>query len=98
MILQYADFEKVKLHFVQGVAEDDAPDEEIELTAGDLDVIDFDGDTVDMGEAIAQSVGLTIDPFARGPNADRVRQEAGIVDENAPNGPLAEVLAALKKD
>ncbi|WP_114520721.1 DUF177 domain-containing protein [Altererythrobacter sp. ZODW24] len=89
--------EKLDLRFVQGVAEDAAPDEEIELTESDLDVIDFDGETVDMGEAVAQSLGLAIDPFARGPNADKVREEAGIVDEDAPSGPLAEALAALKK-
>ncbi len=89
--------EKLNLRFVQGVAEDVAPDEEIELTESDLDVIDYDGETVDMGEAVAQSLGLAIDPFARGPNADKAREEAGILDEDAPSGPLAEALAALKK-
>ncbi|WP_336985725.1 DUF177 domain-containing protein [Altererythrobacter aquiaggeris] len=88
--------EKLELRFVQGVADDVAPDEEIELTEDDLDVVDFDGETVDIGEAVAQSLGLAIDPFARGPDAETARKKAGIKDETMPGGAFAEALAALK--
>ena len=53
------------------------------------------GTAFDLGEAVAQSFGLAIDPYAAGPEADSVRREAGIVDEDAPSGPFA-ALAALK--
>lgn len=71
---------------------------EVELTADDSDEIEFSGDTFDLGEAVAQSLGLAIDPYAEGPNADAARQSAGLGGDDAPSGPLAEALAALKKD
>lgn len=73
-------------------------DMEIELEADDLDEIDYEGDVFDLGEAVAQTLGLAIDPYAEGPNADAARKEAGITSDDAPSGPLAAALAALKKD
>ena len=70
-------------------------DEEIELAANDLDEIPFEGDVIDLGEAVAQSLALAIDPYAAGPEAERVRQEVGLSEE-AASGPFA-ALAALKK-
>lgn len=51
-----------------------APDEEVELEAGDLDEIPYSGTIVDLGEAVAQSVALAIDPFLTGPEADAARK------------------------
>jgi hypothetical protein len=59
------------------------PDEEIELAADDLDTIDYAGTAFDLGEAVAQSLALAIDPFATGPQADAARRKAGIVGEGA---------------
>lgn len=73
-------------------------DEEIELEADELDQIEYEGDSFDLGEAIAQTLALAIDPYAEGPNADATRAKAGIVTDDAPRGPLAEALAALKKN
>lgn len=70
-------------------------DEELELEADELDEIPYDGHVFDLGEAIAQSLALAIDPYATGPEAERVRQEVGLSDE-AASGPFA-ALAALKK-
>ncbi len=77
-----------------------APDEEIELDSEDLDEIEYEGETFDLGEAIAQTLALAIDPYREGPGADETRKQAGIAsDENlAPSGPLADALAALKLD
>lgn len=55
-----------------------APDEEVELSAEDCDEIEYTGTHVDLGEAVAQSLGLAIDPYLTGPNADAARREAGI--------------------
>ncbi len=73
-------------------------DEEIELEADELDQIAYEGDSFDLGEAIAQSLSLAIDPYAEGPGADAARAKAGIVTDDTPRGPLAEALAALKKN
>jgi uncharacterized metal-binding protein YceD (DUF177 family) len=71
-------------------------DEELELQEEELDEIPYSGTAFDLGEAVAQSLALAIDPFATGPNADSVRKENGLLDE-AASGPFA-ALAALKKD
>ena len=71
---------------------------EIDLAADDSDEIEYSGDMFDLGEAIAQTLGLAIDPYAEGPAAQEARETAGISDEDTPSGPLAEALAALKKD
>ena len=70
-------------------------EEELELEEDELDEIPFEGNTIDLGEAVAQSLALAIDPYATGPQADRVRKDVGLSDE-AASGPFA-ALAALKK-
>lgn len=74
---------------------DSRNDQVLELQAEDCDEISYDGESFDLGEAVAQGLGLAIDPFARGPGADIFRQQAGILDEHTPTGPFA-ALAALK--
>ena len=71
---------------------------EIELEADDCDEIEYSGEMFDLGEAVAQSLGLAIDPYAEGPAAEAARKAAGIVREGEQLGPLADMLAALKKD
>lgn len=74
-----------------------AEDEEIEFASDAPDEIEYDGAAFDLGEAVAQSFGLALDPYAEGPEADAVRRAADLSDEDAPSGPFA-ALAALKKD
>lgn len=88
--------EPIALRFIPQVARS-VPDEEIELEEAELDEIEYTGDAFDLGEAVAQSLGLAIDPYATGPNADAARKDAGILEEGA-TGPLAEALKALKKE
>ncbi len=71
------------------------PDEEIDLEAGELDEIEYEGTAFDLGEAVAQTLALAIDPFLEGPNAERVRAE---VLGAEPEGPLAAALRRLKRD
>ena len=68
--------------------------EEIELSSEDLDTIAYQGSTIDLGEAIAQTLALEIDPYAEGPNADAARAEYGLSTPEA-SGPFA-ALQALK--
>jgi uncharacterized metal-binding protein YceD (DUF177 family) len=70
------------------------PDEELELEANELDEIEFTGTSFDLGEAVAQSLVLAINPFAEGPDAEHVRRE--MLGDAAASGPFA-VLAALRK-
>lgn len=71
------------------------PDEELELDADDLDEIEFSGTQFDLGEAVAQSLALAIDPFLESPGADEFRRKSGFFGEDTAN-PFA-ALAKLKK-
>jgi hypothetical protein len=86
--------EPLFLRFVKGITPH-KPDEELEIDADACDEIEFDGTQFDLGEQIAQTLSLAIDPYATGPNAERVRKEAGLADQ-ASSGPFA-ALAALRK-
>ncbi|MDR2857620.1 MAG: DUF177 domain-containing protein [Novosphingobium sp.] len=83
--------ERLAFRFVPA-ANGHRPDEEIELAADELDEIEFSGTNVDLGEAIAQSLALAVDPFAAGPAAEEARGLLG----GGPASPFA-MLAALKK-
>jgi uncharacterized metal-binding protein YceD (DUF177 family) len=72
------------------------PDEEIELSSQDCDVVFHDGATIDLGAAIADTLALNIDPYPRSAGADAALKEAGILSE-AEAGPFA-ALAKLKRD
>ena len=81
--------EELAFQFVPAT-KDHSPDEEVELEEADLDEIPYEGDRFDLGEAVAQSLALAIDPFATGPDADRVRKEVGL-DEPARENPFAKL-------
>ena len=83
--------EPVALRFVP---EDEAGQDEIELGDGDIDVIPYDGGTIDLGEVAAETMALALDPFPRGPNAEAALKEAGVLSEEQA-GPFG-ALAALK--
>lgn len=74
-----------------------APDEELEITADECDEIEFEGLTIDLGEAVAQSLALAIDPFAEGPEAERARIEHNLAGDPS-SGPFAALAALRKKD
>ena len=90
--------EPLDLRFVEDNARPAAEGDEIELEADDCDEIGYSGEMFDLGEAVAQTLGLAIDPYAEGPNADAARKAAGIVAEGEQDGPMAAMLAALRKD
>jgi uncharacterized metal-binding protein YceD (DUF177 family) len=78
----------------QGVREE----EEIELSEGELDVIFYDGSGVDLGEAVAETLSLSLDPYPRSPEAHEALRKAGVKseeEERAESSPFA-ALAALK--
>jgi uncharacterized metal-binding protein YceD (DUF177 family) len=96
--IRYAVTEPLALRFVPAESMPVyAPDEEVELDTEDLDEIPYEGDVFDLGEAIAQTLALAIDPYREGAGADEARRQAGIVsdEEQAPSGPLAEALKGL---
>ncbi|WP_374410410.1 DUF177 domain-containing protein [Novosphingobium colocasiae] len=80
--------EPVYIRFIPETETQPGADDEIEIDAEELDEIPYAGHHFDLGEAVAQSLGLAIDPYLTGPNADAARKAAGI---GAPEdqGPFA---------
>lgn len=73
----------------------DSAEEEIELTEEDCDVVFYDGASIDLGIAVADTLALSVDPFPRSACADAALREAGVLSEEQA-GPFA-ALAKLKK-
>ncbi|NIJ08046.1 uncharacterized metal-binding protein YceD (DUF177 family) [Sphingomonas vulcanisoli] len=81
------------------VPETDAPDEDVEIDSDALDDMAYTGGAIDLGEAVAQTMTLSLDPFPRAPDADAVLRAAGVLQEGdaiAPS-PLAGLADLLKK-
>ena len=75
------------------------PDEEVELSEGELDVIYYDGAAIDLGEAVAETLALALDPYPRAPGAEEALKAAGVKSEEeaGPFGALANLRDKLKK-
>ena len=73
--------------------------EDLELGEGDLDIIPYDGSAVDLGEAVAQSFALALDPFPRIADADMHLRAAGVLTEEEAEAArvAASPFAALKR-
>lgn len=56
-------------------------DEDTEFGADDCDVIAVPGGQIDLGEAVAQTLALALDPFPRAPDADDVLRTNGVMTE-----------------
>lgn len=72
------------------------PDEEIELGEADCDTVFYDGALIDLGNAIADTLALSLDHYPRSAGADAALKEAGVLTEEQ-EGPFA-VLAKLRKN
>ncbi|TFI57222.1 DUF177 domain-containing protein [Sphingomonas parva] len=75
-------------------------EEEIELSEGEMDVVFYDAAAIDLGEAVAETVSLALNPFPRSPRAEEALRAAGVKSEEearAERSPFA-ALAALKGD
>jgi hypothetical protein len=85
--------EDFRIEFRPQIAEG-SPEEEIELSEAECDVVFYSGAFVDLGEAVAETLSLSLDPYPRSPEAESVLREAGVKDE-AEAGPFG-ALAALR--
>ncbi|WHO39143.1 DUF177 domain-containing protein [Sphingobium sp. AP49] len=71
--------------------------EELELDAEDCDTIGYDGNVIDMGEAVAETVALAMDPYPRAAEADAYLREAGVMTEEQAS-PFAALLGMARAD
>jgi uncharacterized metal-binding protein YceD (DUF177 family) len=59
-----------------------AAGDELELSEADLDTLPYDGKAIELGEAVAETLALALDPFPRSPDAEAALREAGVVSED----------------
>jgi uncharacterized metal-binding protein YceD (DUF177 family) len=76
-----------------------AAGEEIELAPAELDVIFYEGASIDLGEAVAETLLLNLDPYPRAPGAEEALRAAGVKSEAEarPFGALAGFRGKLGK-
>jgi len=79
--------EPLALRFVEGRPQA----EELELDADDCDTVPIEGGSIDLGEAVAETMALALDPYPRAPGAEAALRAAGVrtEDEARPAGKLA---------
>ena len=68
--------------------------DDLELQDGDCDELLLDGEWIDLGETVAQSLYLGLDPYPRAPDAESHLRALGVISEDEA-GPFA-ALAGLK--
>jgi uncharacterized metal-binding protein YceD (DUF177 family) len=78
--------------------EGEAAGDEVELDESDLDVLPYDGGSIDLGEAVAQGFSLALDPFPRVADAEERLRAAGVKSEEEAEEARIEAspFAALK--
>jgi len=69
--------------------------DEVELSDDDCDLIEMDNGAVDLGEAVAQTLGLALDPFPRS-DAERARTGEGKWVAGNDSGPFSGLKGMLK--
>lgn len=86
--------ERFALLFMREPQTDEA-DQEIELGEADCDIVFYDGASLDLGGAVADTLALNLDPYPRSAGADAALKEAGVLTEQQAS-PFA-MLAGLRR-
>ncbi|MEM1132294.1 MAG: DUF177 domain-containing protein [Pseudomonadota bacterium] len=88
-----------QIHFVaEQTLPDDDYEAEILVEQDDIDLMPMDNGRFDIGEAVAQTLALALDPYPRGPDADATLSQKGILREGKEKESPFAALGALKKD
>lgn len=87
--------------------EEQASEDEIELSEDECDIVFYSGGAIDLGEAAAETLALALDPYPRSPGAEAALRDAGVIsedeaqrlaEESGPFGGLAALRDKLGKD
>jgi uncharacterized metal-binding protein YceD (DUF177 family) len=89
--------EEFRIDFLPQPA-DIAAEDEIELSSAELDIVFYEGTSIDIGEAMAETLSLSIEPYPRSPNAAEALKQAGVKNEEEAGafGALAALRDKLK--
>jgi len=61
--------------------EGETSEDDVELEESDLDLLTYEGGSIDLGEAVAQGFSLALDPFPRVADAEQRLRAAGVKSE-----------------
>lgn len=84
----------VAVRYVRGLDEDGELMDELELSEDDCDLLALENERVDLGETVAQTLALNLDPYPRVAGADEKLRALGVLTEEEA-GPFA-ALKGLK--
>lgn len=89
----------ITVRFLPLAALDAGGEGEVELSADDLDIVHYDGGRIAVGEMVAESLALALDPWPRSPDADAFLAERGVKSETEAGafGALAALRGKLPK-
>jgi len=82
----------VAVRFMRGL--DATTEEELELSEADCDLLPLEDERIDLGETVAQTLALNLDPYPRVADADETLRALGVLSEEDV-GPFA-ALKGLK--
>lgn len=68
------------VRFVRGM-DMPAAEEEVELSDEECDVLPLEEERIDLGETVAQTLALNLDPYPRAPDADETLRRMGVLRE-----------------
>jgi len=90
--------EDFAIRFLPEPGEDETHDD-VELDEEEMDTVFYTGSALDLGEAAAETLALSLDPFPRSPRAAEALKAAGVISEEeaGPFGALAGLKDMLKK-
>lgn len=87
--------EPFALRFLADLPDGDSDDEEgLELSDADCDILPLEDGAIDLGEAVAQTLGLALDPFPRSP--DSLKGEERVWKSGEEGGAFASLKGLLK--
>jgi uncharacterized metal-binding protein YceD (DUF177 family) len=84
-----------EVRFVRGLDADSEDETEIDLNHEECDLLPLEDERIDLGETVAQSLALNLDPYPRAPDAEKTLRQLGVLSEDEA-GPLAAALRGLK--
>lgn len=78
----------VAVRYVRGLDEEGEGPDEVELSEDDCDLLALEDERVDLGETVAQTLALNLNPYPRVADADEKLRALGVLTEDEA-GPFA---------
>jgi hypothetical protein len=68
----------------------------MEIDAQEIDTVNYSNGRIDIGEAVAETLALSVNPYPRSKNADEFLKQMGVLSEEQAS-PFAVLLAGATR-